>query len=151
MMYLIDTGVLLRMHDEDDPRHVQCQSAIDLLRNRGESLFVCTQVVAEFWVVLTRPRDVNGLGVDFDDAVLEMADLRASFPCLADPPDLADRWFAVVSSTRTMGRQAHDARIAALMLASGVTTLLTLNPTDFTRYAGITPVTPQETLQHLSS
>lgn len=46
-----------------------------------------------------------------------------------------------------MGKSAHDARIAALMLAHGVTHLLTLNPTDFTRYNGITPVTPQEIIQ----
>jgi len=32
------------------------------------------------------------------------------------------------------------------MLAHGVTHLLTLNPTDFARYDGITPVTPQEIL-----
>ena len=37
-------------------------------------------------------------------------------------------------------------RIAALMLAHGVTHILTLNPTDFARYSGITAVTPQEIL-----
>ena len=39
-----------------------------------------------------------------------------------------------------------DARIAALMLAHGVTHILTLNPTDFARYQDITPVTPSEAL-----
>jgi predicted nucleic acid-binding protein len=46
-----------------------------------------------------------------------------------------------------MGKPAHDARIAAIMLAHNVTNILTLNPDDFSRYQGITPVTPSEVLQ----
>jgi len=142
--YLIDTNVLLRISDEDDPRHTECSAAIDILGGRNEPLFVCAQVLAEFWVVLTRPRDVNGWGLAFDKAVVEMADARASFPCLAEPTDIADRWQQVVFDNKCMGRQAHDARIAALMLAHGVTHLLTLNGGDFARYQGITPVSPAE-------
>lgn len=37
------------------------------------------------------------------------------------------------------------------MLAHGITHILTLNPTDFVRYEGITPVTPQEILRDLAS
>lgn len=66
------------------------------------------------------------------------------FTCLPEPVDMADRWQAVAYRHSVIGKQAHDARIAALMIAHGVTHLLTLNPTDFARYDGITPVTPQE-------
>jgi predicted nucleic acid-binding protein len=51
-----------------------------------------------------------------------------------------------VEAYSVIGKPAHDARIVALMLAHGVTQLLTLNPSDFARYQGITTVTPQEIL-----
>lgn len=39
-------------------------------------------------------------------------------------------------------KQVHDARLVALMQAHGITHILTLNGSDFTRYPGITPVDP---------
>jgi len=57
---------------------------------------------------------------------------------------MADRWQQVVTTNKAMGKPAHDARIAALMLAHGITQILTLNAADFARYDGIAPVTPQE-------
>jgi len=43
-------------------------------------------------------------------------------------------------------RYLVDTRLVALMVAHGITHLLTLNPTDFARYSEITAVTPQEIL-----
>jgi predicted nucleic acid-binding protein len=40
------------------------------------------------------------------------------------------------------GKQVHDARLAALMLAHGITHILTLNGADFARYPGIVPIDP---------
>ena len=147
MMVLIDTNVLLRMRDKDAPRYQECIEAVDLLRGRGERLFICAQTLAEFWVVATRPCDANGCGLTFDDAVTALAKVRATFRCLAEPSDIADRWQQLVIDNKVMGKPAHDTRIVALMLAHGVTHLLTLNPGDFARYAEITTLTPQDILQ----
>jgi hypothetical protein len=40
--------------------------------------------------------------------------------------------------------QVHDARLVAVMRVHGLTHVLTFNPTDFTRYPGITVVRPQD-------
>lgn len=90
MSYLVDTNVLLRLRDSADPRYHECVSAVDLLRGQSERLFVCAQILAEFWVVLTRPCDVNGCGLVFDDTVTAIGKVRAAFRCLAEPPDIAD-------------------------------------------------------------
>jgi predicted nucleic acid-binding protein len=103
-------------------------------------------VLSEFWVVATRPCDVNGCGLAFEDAVTAIGKVRATFRCLAEPKDLADRWQQVVIDNRAMGKQGHDARLVALMLAHQITHILTLNPDYFSRYQGITPVTPTEVL-----
>jgi len=146
MSYLIDTNVVLRLQDKDDPHHEQCTSAMELIRNSGESLFICAQVLAEFWVVSTRPREANGWGLAFDDAVIEIGKVRATFRCLAEPPDMADRWQQVVIDNKTMGKPAYDARLVAMMVAHGVKRIVTLNVGDFARYSGITAATPQEIL-----
>jgi predicted nucleic acid-binding protein len=151
MSYLIDTNVLLRLRDSADPRYTKSIAAIELLTGQSERLFVCAQILAEFWVVLTRPCDVNGCGLAFDDAITAIGKVRGSFRCLAEPPDIADRWQQVIIDNKVMGKQAHDARIAALMLAQGITHILTLNPGDFTRYEGITSVTPQELVHQFAT
>ena len=114
MNYLVDTNVLLRVRDADDPRYHECVAAVDQLKDRGEGLFVCSQVLAEFWVVLTRPCNVNGCGLAFDDAMTAVCKVRATFLCVSEPTDMADRWLQVVSEHKPMGKQAHDARLAAL-------------------------------------
>ena len=42
------------------------------------------------------------------------------------------------------GKPAHDARIGALMDGHGVRRILTLNPHDFRRFAGVEATTPAE-------
>ena len=43
------------------------------------------------------------------------------------------------------GVQVHDARLAAAMYAHGIREILTLNGSDFTRFAGITAIDPHHT------
>jgi predicted nucleic acid-binding protein len=142
--YLLDTNVLLRLRDEADPRHRECIVAVDALTDEGRQLLTCLQILAEYWVMLTRPRDVNGCGLPFEEAAIALGKVRETFCCLAEPTDMAERWQRLVLDCKVLGRQAHDARIAALMLAHGVSHILTLNPGDFFRYQGIAPVTPGE-------
>jgi predicted nucleic acid-binding protein len=42
------------------------------------------------------------------------------------------------------GVRVHDARLAAVMNVHNVPHLLTLNPKDFDRFTGITPVHPDD-------
>jgi len=144
--FLIDTNVLLRFFELQDPKNAEIVNAFNVLRNAAEPSFTCAQVLIEYWVSATRPLDANGFGLDCAQADMRLGVVQSLFPCLPEPPDMAERWRKVVSENAVRGRQAHDARIAALMLAHGVTHLVTLNPTDFTRYDGITPVTPQDIL-----
>jgi len=89
---------------------------------------------------------VNGLGLDAATAHQNLLDILAVLSCLPEPPNIAERWLGLVFSHAVLGKQAHDARIAAFMIAHGITHLLTLNPSDFARYPEITAVTPAEVL-----
>ena len=151
MRYLVDTNVLLRWAHADSPDHSLCTETVDGLLEAGQEPCVCAQVLIEFWAVATRPLDVNGLGLTPAQVRGHMADLREIFTCLPEPPDMADRWQAVADKHSVAGKQAHDARIVALMQAHDITYILTLNPGDFARYQEITAVTPQEVLGQLGT
>src|SRR5436190_2232870 len=110
----------------------------------GQELCIGAQNLMEFWVVATRPVEVNGLGLSPLEARAAINDLLASYTVLRDPPDLLERWLELCTRYAVSGRPAHDARLVALMLAHGVTHVLTLNSSDFTRYVELTCLTPEQ-------
>ena len=62
MNWLLDTNVLLRLADEQSPDHSVAAAAIEHLLAGEESVFIATQVLVEFWAVVTQPESANGLG-----------------------------------------------------------------------------------------
>lgn len=146
MSCLIDTSVLLRFFDLAHPRNAEIAQALDIVTKASEETYVCAQVLIEYWAVATRPREVNGLGLSIEDADQNLDKIEALFTCLTEPSDIAGRWRQVVREHSVSGKQAHDARLVALMLSHGVTQLLTLNTSDFVRYPEIAALTPADVL-----
>lgn len=60
MEILVDTGVILRLVIRTDPAHAEARNAARVLKSRGETLVILTQVAAEFWNVCTRPSAARG-------------------------------------------------------------------------------------------
>lgn len=147
MSYLVDTNAILRFFDLTDSRNVEVVGALDVITEETEEVYVCAQVIIEYWAVATRPREANGMGLSIAEATEKLDKIGKLFPCLPEPPDVVRIWREVVGKHSVCGKQAHDARLMSLMLAHGVTRLLTLNPGDFARYQEITVVTPQQILQ----
>ena len=142
MPVLADTSVLLRLRDLNDPNHAACREALEPARVARHGICLCAQVLIEYWVVATRPASGNGFGMTLAEAEEDLVALRAVLPCLPEPPDVADRWQALVTRHRVAGKTAHDARLVALAMAHGVTRVLTLNPSDFARYPQIAALSP---------
>ena len=59
----------------------------------------------------------------------------------ADAHHILD-WRRLADTYRVVGRQVFDTRLVAVMLAHGITHLLTFNTGHFFRYAGLTVVDP---------
>lgn len=144
MTYLVDTNVLLRAAQASHPSHAAAVGAVRSLLARGERLCVLPQNLIEFWAVATRPAESNGLGMGVDDAAAELDKLKAIFELLPDTAAIYREWEALVRAHQVRGKEAHDARIAAAMLAHGVTHILTFNGGDFKRFAGVTAVDPAD-------
>ncbi|HEX6960567.1 MAG TPA: PIN domain-containing protein [Lacipirellula sp.] len=145
MRYLIDTGILLRLVDKQDPQHALVQTAFETLGNRRDDLYLTTQNMAELWNVATRPIANNGLGLT--PAAISQSFQQAIEPfcnVITETDTLPTEFRRMLLQYGVVGKQVHDARLVAMMLVWQVESILTLNDRDFRRYApeGIAIVTP---------
>jgi predicted nucleic acid-binding protein len=143
MQILVDTGILLRLPNPADPLHATIDSAITAIQQRGDELVTAPQNLAEFWNVCTRPATARGgLGLSFGETDRRLRTIESTFAILAELAASYSVWRRLVVTQSVQGKQVHDARLVALMLASGITHILTLNGNDFARYPGITVIDP---------
>jgi len=144
MRILVDTNILLRAVEPGHAQHAQVIEATDMLRRQGHVLCLVPQNIYEFWVVATRPRDVNGLAMsptETESAVLKFLRL---FTLLRDERTIFEQWFELVVQNEVRGVKAHDARLAAAMQRHGIQHVLTFNAADFQRYSHISILKPEE-------
>lgn len=143
MSYLVDTNVLLRLINSHDSQYTQAQNAIVRLLQQNVELNIVPQNLFEFWVVATRPVNVNGLGLTVEEATHEMALLKQLFAIKTSSPSVLTAWENLVVKYQVKGKQGHDARLVAAMITYKITYLLTFNVEDFTRFSEIVAVSPQ--------
>jgi predicted nucleic acid-binding protein len=138
---LVDTNLLLRSLNSDDPHYEAAASALAKLRLRTE-LCIAPQNLIEFWAVATRPRKLNGLGMTTAEAETEITSIRQLFRVLPYTPAVLEAWQGIVTRYGVAGKQTHDAHLVAVMQVHAVTEILTFNTADFSRFAGITALDP---------
>ena len=120
MPMLLDTSVLVRLRDHDSPHHRSCVLLVESLAADARQAILATQVLIEYWVVATRPKGVNGLGLAPAEADQDVQRFLDILPCPPEPHDVLARWRSLVTQTETRGRPAHDARLVAVMDAWGI-------------------------------
>ena len=143
MSYLVDTNVLLRLINSHNSQYAQAQNAINKLLQQDVELNIVPQNLFEFWVVATRPVNVNGLGLSVEEATQEMALLKQLFAIKASNPSILTVWEDLVIKYQVKGKQGHDARLVAAMITHEISHILTFNVEDFTRFSEIVAVSPQ--------
>ncbi|MBI3302950.1 MAG: type II toxin-antitoxin system VapC family toxin [Deltaproteobacteria bacterium] len=144
--YLADTNVIVRWVLPHDPLSLPARTAVKQLVQQGDTVYVGTQNLMEFWSVATRPHAANGLGMTPAQAAAEVDRIAALFPILDDIPAIYRHWRRLVEACGISGRQVFDARLAALMAAHSVTHILIFNTEDFRRYPGIVVVSPHDVI-----
>ena len=138
--------ILLHLADMAHAQHSLARTAVGILDAKSHELVLVPQVLYERWVVATRPREVNGLGLDstrVDQMISEWIEL---FSLLRDKRQIFQLWHELALKHDVRGKNAHDARLVAAMLRHGVTEILTFNTTDFVRYAGIRCFSPADVI-----
>jgi predicted nucleic acid-binding protein len=144
--YLFDTNIWLRAVQRESPHHTLAVNALAALLARGDAIYLTAQNLIEFWSVASRPSEANGLGWTVTTVRQEIDRLLAQFPLLEEAPMIFAHWRQLVTDHQITGRRVHDARLVAVMLAHGVTHLLTFNGDDFRGFDEIVVVAPADVL-----
>lgn len=142
MRVLVDANVLLRSAQPQHPQHEVARDALTQLHANGHEIVIVPQVIYEFWVVATRPTEVNGLGLSADQTDAKVVTNLELYSLYQDDELLFDAWRILVNLHGVVGKLAHDARLIAAMVRHGITHLLTFNEQDFARFREVTVISP---------
>ena len=142
--YLLDTNILLRASDRSSPRYSLAVNSVASLIARGDECVIALQVLIEFWVVATRPIDVNGLGWNVEQTNFKIDRLINQFTLVEETEAIFPQWLDLVTRYQIKGKRTHDARLMAVAIASSITHILTFNPKDFTKITELTIVHPND-------
>jgi predicted nucleic-acid-binding protein len=86
--YLLDTNILLRSSDPDSPWQILADTSVTQLLMKNHQLWITSQNIIEFWVVATRPVNVNGLGWSIEKTRTELEQILNQFPKLEETPQI---------------------------------------------------------------
>lgn len=114
----------------------------DPLIRQKDAVFFCSQNIAEFWNVATRPADLNGLGLSHEEVLQEVSSIERLLTLLPDIPAIYPAWKEIVADNKVQGVKVYDARLVAIMTVYAVESVLTFNTEDFKRYSNITALHP---------
>lgn len=141
---LLDSNVLIRWLEPDNPDQKVVVHALDTLIPSGAELCYTSQNVGEFWNALTRPTTRNGYGLSPIEADRRARSFESRLLLLEDSSAVHREWRRLLVAHNVSGVQVHDARLVAAMHVHGVKTILTFNAKDFARYDNIEALHPSQ-------
>ncbi|NCQ97850.1 MAG: type II toxin-antitoxin system VapC family toxin [Microcystis aeruginosa L211-101] len=144
--YLFDTNIFLRLSDRISANYALARDATYILIEQGHKCCLTSQIIIEFWVVATRPTEVNGLGWTPERTKNQINQFLTRFTVLEETPEIFTLWFQLVTDYNIKGKRTHDIRLLAVMKAHSITHLLTFNPDDFVPLPNIIILQPQDLL-----
>jgi predicted nucleic acid-binding protein len=142
MQVLLDSNILIRWLEPDNPDQVIVEAALDRLMLSDADLCYTSQNLGEFWNAMTRPANRNGYGLSPEEADIRAKEVEAGFRLLPDSPAVHKEWRRLLVDYRVSGVQVHDARLVPSMRVHGVKRILTFNTKDFARFDEIEAVHP---------
>lgn len=92
--------------------------------------------------MVTRPADLNGLGLSHEEVLQEVSSIEKLLTLLPDVPAIYTAWKEIVSDHKVQGVKVYDARLVAAMNVYAVENILTFNMADFERYVSIAALHP---------
>ena len=133
-MVAVDTNILVYAHRQDSPWHAQAASCLVALAESSEPWAIPWPCIHEFFSIVTHPKIYRPPTPSA--AALADLDVWMESPSLQLIGETAAYWPILrqtIGNSAVAGPMVHDARIAAICRAHGVTTLLSADR-DFSRF-----------------
>jgi toxin-antitoxin system PIN domain toxin len=141
-MIAVDTNLLVYSVREDSPWHRQALAAIRRLAEGEAAWAIPWPCIHEFLAVVTHPR-IYKPPTSLEDAVLQVEYWRDSptLRLLGEDESYWSHLSSILIPAKAVGPVVHDARVAAICRASGVSELWTADR-DYARFPGIVTRNP---------
>jgi uncharacterized protein len=138
---IVDTNVLIYALDTAAPQHAAARALLDAARTDATTLFVTSQILCEFYSVLTNPRRI-ARPRDAAEALSALSEMLAFLHVLPIPASTIDRLLDLLRRHPVTGGDVFDLQIVATMQANGVERIYTFNTADFEAFPELSIVTP---------
>jgi toxin-antitoxin system PIN domain toxin len=138
---LLDANVLVYAMDADAPQHAASRALLDSARDASTTLYVTSQVLCEFYSIVTNARRVPNPRSPAD-AIGAISDLLAFLHVLPIPVRTVEGWLDLLRRRPVTGGDVFDLQLVATMLANDVPRIYTFNARDFEPFPEVAVVTP---------
>jgi predicted nucleic acid-binding protein len=138
---LVDANVLVYALDADAPQHAASRGLLDAARNGSATLFVTSQILCEFYSVVTNPRRVPKPRPPAE-ALAAISGLLAFLRVLPVPVHAVDGWLELLRRHPVIGGDVFDLQIVATMQANDIQRIYTYNIADFEAFPELSIVAP---------
>lgn len=141
-MIAVDTNILVYAHREDSPNHAAALAVLRDLAAGAASWAIPWPCVHEFLAVVTHPRIYSPPSSAL--VALEAVDALAALPnvrFLHETSGHLTELRTLITQGDVRGARVHDARVAAICIAHGVSELWSADR-DFSWFPGLRTVNP---------
>ncbi|HUI54736.1 MAG TPA: PIN domain-containing protein [Bryobacteraceae bacterium] len=116
---LVDANVLVYAMDADAPQHAASRALLDAARHPSATLYVTSQVLCEFYPIVTSARRVAKPRSPAD-AIEAISSLLAFLHLLPVPTRAVEGWLDLLRRHPVTGGDIFDLQVVATMLANNV-------------------------------
>lgn len=140
---VLDANVLVYAINADAPHHAASRALLETAREPTVTLYVTSQILCEFYSLITNPRRVAVVS-SLTEAVRIISALLAlpGLHVLPIPVGAAAGWMALLQRGPVTGADIYDLQIVATMQANSVQRIYTFNTADFEIFAELEVLTP---------
>ena len=140
---ILDANILAYAFNFDARQHVASRTLLESARDPLSALYVTSQILCEFYSVITNPRRVviassPAEALNIILALLALPGLRV----LPIPARAVAGWMSLLKRRPVTGGNVFDLQIVATMLANGITRIYTSNTDDFAVFPELAVVEP---------
>ena len=136
-MIAVETNILVYSVRQDSPRHAAALACVRRLAEAAATWAIPWPCVHEYLAVVTHPR-IYKPPTPLADAMLQAGYWMESpsLRLIGEGPGHWEHLQSMLAAGKAIGPLVHDARVAAICRACGVTELWTADR-DYSRFAGI--------------
>ena len=140
---ILDANILAYAVNADAPQHAASRALLEAARDPSIALYVTSQILCEFYSLITNPRRVAV--ASSPTSALRMISAILAFPglhVLPTPARAVVGWMELLQRHPVTGGDVFDLQIVATMQANGVQRIYTFNTADFEVFSELAVVTP---------